>query len=134
MGALDGKVAIITGGARGTGAATARRFSEEGASVVVCDIRDELGAAVADEIGDTAKYIHLDVREAEEWRMAVDDTIEQFGRADVLVNNAAILHIAAIEETPLESYERVVNADVWSDGEFAPKLVGLRDQLMVPVR
>jgi 3alpha(or 20beta)-hydroxysteroid dehydrogenase len=98
MGRLDGKVAIITGGARGTGAATARRFTEEGASVVVCDIRDELGGAVADEIGDAAKYLHLDVRDAEEWRVAVAGTIEQFGRVDVLVNNAAILDVGSIAD------------------------------------
>ena len=96
MGTLDGKVAIITGGARGTGAVTARLLAEEGASVLVGDILDDLGEDVATGIGDAAVYRHLDVTEPDEWAAAVATAIERFGGLDVLVNNAAILHVGPI--------------------------------------
>ena len=100
MARLEGKVAIVTGAARGTGAAIARLFVEEGARVLVSDVRDELGEQVAADLGTAAVYRHLDVRDEEQWAAAVEDARGRFGgRVDVLVNNAAILKIASIAET-----------------------------------
>ncbi len=109
--ALDGKVAIVTGSARGTGEATARVFAEEGARIVLADILDDRGAAVAKDLGDAALYVHLDVTSEADWRRAVDATTAHFGSLDVLVNNAAILHMAAIEDTELSDFERVVRVN-----------------------
>jgi 3alpha(or 20beta)-hydroxysteroid dehydrogenase len=100
MGRLQDKVAIVTGSARGTGAAIARLFVEEGARVLVSDVRDELGEKLASELGRSAVYRRLDVRREADWQAAVDDIRSRFGgRIDVLVNNAAILKIAAIADT-----------------------------------
>ena len=111
MGMLDGKVAIVTGAARGTGELTASRFVEEGARVVLADIRDDLGEDVAGELGADAHYVHLDVTSETDWRLAVEETISRFGRLDVLVNNAGILLLAAIPETSLAEFERVVRVN-----------------------
>ena len=99
-GRLDGKIAIISGAARGQGAQEARQFVEEGARVLVSDVRDELGEKLASELGRSAVYRRLDVRREADWQAAVDDIRSRFGgRIDVLVNNAAILKIAAIADT-----------------------------------
>lgn len=111
MGMLDGKVAIVTGAARGTGEATARLFVEEGAKVVLADIRDDLGEGVARELGDGAHYVHLDVTSETDWRRAVEETIARFGFLNVLVNNAGILLLAAIPDTALAEFERVVRVN-----------------------
>ena len=90
---LEGKVAIITGGARGQGAAEARLFAREAAKVVIGDVLDEQGAKVADEIvksGGDALYVHLDVSKEEDWRLAIETTVSKYGKLNVLVNNAAI--------------------------------------------
>ena len=108
MAMLEGKVVIITGAARGTGAVTARRCAEEGASVLVTDVLDELAAEVAREIGDAARYCHLDVRSPDEWLAAVQTATEQFGGVDVLVNNAAILDVGPIAEMNVELLTRIV--------------------------
>ena len=110
-GMLDGKVALVTGSARGTGEATARLFAEEGARVVVADLLEERGRAVAKDLGDSALFVPLDVGSESSWESAVSAALERFGRLDVLVNNAAVLHIAALEDTTLESYERVVRVN-----------------------
>jgi 3alpha(or 20beta)-hydroxysteroid dehydrogenase len=99
MGRLDGKVAIITGAARGIGAATARAFVREGAQVLLGDVRDEAGEKTAAALGAAAGYRHLDVRDEAEWAGAVAAARERFGHVNVLVNNAAILEVATIEET-----------------------------------
>ena len=94
MGRLDGKVAIISGGARGQGAAEARLFAKEGARVVFGDIRDDEGRQVEAEIqelGGDAVYVHLDVTSEADWQRVVRDTIDRYGRLDILVNNAAII-------------------------------------------
>ena len=96
MGRLEGKVAIVTGASRGTGAVIARLFVEEGASVLLADVRDELGEKVAAELGERAQYRRLDVRRPEDWSSAVRATREAFGTPNVLVNNAAILDVVAI--------------------------------------
>ncbi|MFK7897343.1 MAG: SDR family NAD(P)-dependent oxidoreductase [Myxococcota bacterium] len=110
-GRLEGKVAIVTGGSRGTGEATARRFHQEGASVVIADVLDEAGEAVANDLGEGAAYFHLDVTSESDWEGCLADTKARFGRVDVLVNNAAILHIAPIEQTKLEDWERVTRVN-----------------------
>ncbi len=111
MGVLEGKVAIITGAARGTGAATARRFVEEGASVLLGDVLDDLGNEVAEGLGPSAAYLHLDVREPGHWSAAVGDVTDRFGGVDVLVNNAAILDVGAITDTDLEVVTRLVTVN-----------------------
>lgn len=110
-GRLEGKVAIVTGGSRGTGEATARRFIREGASVVLADVLDEPGRKVASELGDRALYVHLDVTSEAEWGACLEQTLARFGKLDVLVNNAAVLHIAPLEETQLADWERLVRVN-----------------------
>ncbi len=105
---FEGRVVIVTGAARGTGEVTARRFAAEGATVVVADIRDELGEAVAKGIGGTARYVHLDVTREADWARALDTLTRDLGRLDVLVNNAAILHLGPLAKTSLETWNRVV--------------------------
>ena len=111
MGRLDGKVAIVTGAARGTGETTARLFANEGARVFLTDVLDAAGEAVAKEIGGEAAYQRLDVSSESDWQTVVDRAVERFGRLDVLINNAGILHMAAITDTALEDYERVVRVN-----------------------
>ena len=110
-GKLDGKVALVTGSARGTGEATARLFVDEGARVAIADLLEERGRAVAKELGDAAIFVPLDVGSESAWESAVSAVLERFARLDVLVNNAAVLHIAALEDTTLEAYERVVRVN-----------------------
>ena len=91
---LEGKVAIISGGARGMGAAEARLFAKEGARVVIGDVLDDQGKQVEAEIAETggkATYVHLDVTSEADWANAVQTAIGSFGKLDVLVNNAGIL-------------------------------------------
>lgn len=107
---LEGKVAIVTGAARGQGEAEVRLFASEGASVIVADVLDEQGEKVADSIGKAATFAHLDVSSEEQWA-AVAEKAQEFGGADILVNNAAIIRPAAIEDTSLEEYMQVVNVN-----------------------
>ncbi len=107
MGRLDGKVAIITGAARGQGACEARLFVEEGARVVMGDVLDDEGRAVADELGDAARYIHMDISQESDWARALE-AAAGFGPLNVLINNAAVTHFAAIVDTTLEDWNRVV--------------------------
>ncbi|NKQ52978.1 glucose 1-dehydrogenase [Amycolatopsis sp. K13G38] len=106
MGRLEGKTAIITGAARGQGAAAARRFVEEGAKVMIADVLDEEGKALADEIG--ALYQHLDVSAEEDWTAAVERAVTEFGGLTVLVNNAGVLHFSELAKTTLADYERII--------------------------
>jgi 3alpha(or 20beta)-hydroxysteroid dehydrogenase len=117
MGLLDGKVAIITGAARGTGEATARKFVSEGARVVIGDVLDDLGSAVAADLADAAAYTHLDVTSPSDWARAVELTTSRFGLPTVLVNNAAVLIMKSIEDTTLDEYGRVLNINL--TGAFA---------------
>jgi 3alpha(or 20beta)-hydroxysteroid dehydrogenase len=111
MGRLDGKVALISGAARGMGRAEARLFAAEGAKVAVCDVRDAEGKAVAEAIGAAAIYQHLDVTSEDEWAEAVVATTSAFGKLDVLVNNAGIAEAAPLAEMTLDSYRRVTEVN-----------------------
>lgn len=105
MGRLDGKVALITGAARGTGAEIAKLFASEGAEVLLTDVMDERGEATANEVG--ATYKHLDVTSESDWRSAV----EQLEKLDVLVNNAAVLHLTSIDNTTDEIFDQVMRVN-----------------------
>ena len=111
MGRLEGKVALITGGARGQGEAEARLFASEGAKVLIADVLDEEGAKVAAEIGEAAHYIHLDVTQEDDWQAAVERAVASFGKLDVLVNNAGIVRTGLMESMELASYREVVNVN-----------------------
>ena len=107
MGRLDGLVAVVTGAARGQGEAEARLFAQEGAKVVLTDIRTEQGAQVAADIGEAARFVAQDVASAEGWAEVVRSTLEAFGRIDILINNAAIVRALRLEDTEPELYERL---------------------------
>jgi 3alpha(or 20beta)-hydroxysteroid dehydrogenase len=109
-GRLEGKVALITGAARGQGAAEARLFVQEGAKVLLTDVLDEAGEALARELGPAARYQHLDVSREDEWARAVS-AAERLGRLNVLVNNAAVLFAASIADTTLADYQRVIGVN-----------------------
>lgn len=96
-GRLDGKVALVTGAARGMGEATARLFVREGAKVALLDVQDELGESVATEIGKAALYQHLDVSDDGNWAVVVKTILERWGQIDILVNNAGLVHFTPIE-------------------------------------
>jgi 3alpha(or 20beta)-hydroxysteroid dehydrogenase len=108
MSRLQNKVAIITGAARGMGEATARLFIEHGAKVVIGDVLDEPGQALAKELGSNAKFVHMDVSNPADWQTAVT-AAQAFGPLNVLVNNAAIVHMASFKDTALADYQRVIN-------------------------
>ena len=109
MGRLEGKVAIITGGAQGMGAATAHMFAKEGAKVALGDVRD--GAAVATKIGDAAFFRKLDVTSDDDWTGMVAQTMERFGAIDILVNNAGLVHFTAIEDVKAEDALRIFSVN-----------------------
>ena len=106
MGRLSGKVALITGGARGLGESAVRLFVENGAQVVFGDVLEEEGNALAEELGEEATFLHMDVTREADWDRAID-TAQAIGALNVLVNNAAVVHMAAISDTTNEDYMRV---------------------------
>ncbi|BEL08304.1 SDR family oxidoreductase [Actinoplanes sichuanensis] len=113
MGRLDGKVALITGGARGMGKAHARHFVAEGARVVIGDVLDEKGQRVADGLGaDRCRYVHHDVTSSDQWAAAVDATLAAFGGLDVLVNNAGILRHAPVAEMDPAEFRQVIEVNL----------------------
>lgn len=116
MSMLSGKVAIITGGARGMGAATSRLFVQHGAKVAIADVLDEAGEALARELGDSARFFKLDVTSEESWAQVVADVEATFGPVDALVNNAGILMFKSILDTTKADYERVLGVNLV--GEF----------------
>jgi len=119
MGRLDGKVALISGGARGQGAAEARLFAQEGAMVVIGDVLDVEGTRVAVEIaeaGGDALYVHLDVTSEEDWRDAIEGAVSKFGKLNVLVNNAGIWRRGRVEDTTVEDWDAIL--DVNAKGVF----------------
>ena len=116
---LEGKVAIISGGARGMGATEARMFTKEGAKVVFGDVRDDLGKQVEAEINDSsgeAIYVSLDVTDLSSWQNAVDTAVSRFGKLDILVNNAGIVSNQSGDDATAEEWDRVM--DVNAKGVF----------------
>lgn len=111
-GRLAGKVALVTGAARGQGAAEAARFVAEGASVLLTDVLDEDGTALAAELGERAAYRHLDVTSEDEWEGAVAEAQERFGPITVLVNNAGILDFAPIPKVDVGRFRAVLDVNL----------------------
>ncbi|EGD54591.1 SDR family NAD(P)-dependent oxidoreductase [Gordonia neofelifaecis] len=112
MGRLEDKVAIITGGAKGMGEATARLMAREGAKVVIADVDDARGQALAAEIGDSAEYAHLDVSNESEWQAVVNGAVAKHGRVDALVNNAGILYMAGVADIELDRLNQVLQVNL----------------------
>lgn len=112
MGKLDGKVAVVTGGARGIGAEISRLFAAEGAKVVVADVLTQEGEALAEEIGDAALFMHLDVTDESQWAQVVAVAEQEFGPIDVLVNNAGIVAFGTIAEQELKSFQHVLDVNL----------------------
>lgn len=106
MGRLDGKVAIITGGARGQGASEARLFTNEGATVYITDVLVDDGAKTAADVGCT--FIEHDVTQPDNWKQVIDRVTGDRGRVDVLINNAGILYWETMTSTPLDMWERII--------------------------
>ena len=104
---LEGKIAIITGAARGTGEQTARLFVDEGARVVIADVLEEEGRAVANDLGSQAIFCRLDVTNEDSWSKTIGATREKFGHPNVLINNAGLLHMQALLETSAADVERL---------------------------
>ncbi|CAM4259446.1 3-alpha-(or 20-beta)-hydroxysteroid dehydrogenase [Mycobacterium basiliense] len=112
MGRVDGKVALISGGARGMGASHARLLVEEGAKVVIGDVLDDEGKALAAEIGAAARYVHLDVTQPDQWDAAVATATGEFGKLDVLVNNAGIVALGQLKNFDLDKWQKVIDVNL----------------------
>jgi 3(or 17)beta-hydroxysteroid dehydrogenase len=115
MGRVDGKVALITGGASGLGAEDARTLAREGAKIVITDVQDGLGAKIAAEIPG-AIYLHHDVRDERRWAEVVAETLKVCGRLDVLINNAGLVRFGSVEEMSYADYK--LQVEVMLDGTF----------------
>ncbi|WP_141577462.1 glucose 1-dehydrogenase [Actinomadura sp. WMMA1423] len=112
MGQLDGKVALITGGARGMGKAHVRRFLDEGAKVVFGDVLEDEGAKLAADLGDDVRFVRMDVSKEEDWQRAVQTATETFGALNVLVNNAGILRHKTIENMAVEEFRQILEVNL----------------------
>ncbi|MCV7222388.1 glucose 1-dehydrogenase [Mycolicibacterium elephantis] len=112
MGRVDGKVALISGGARGMGAAHARMLVAEGAKVVIGDILDNEGKALADELGSAARYVHLDVTDYDQWQAAVATATQNFGTLNVLVNNAGIVALGPLKTLDVKKWQNVLDVNL----------------------
>lgn len=116
MGRVDGKVALISGGARGMGESHARLLVAEGAKVVIGDIIDDRGKAVADELGSgpegPARYVHLDVTQPDLWQAAVATAMQDFGKLDVLVNNAGIVNLGQLKTFDLAKWQQIIDVNL----------------------
>ena len=109
MGKLDGKVAVITGGASGIGAAAVRLFVEEGCRVVIVDVQDDKGARLADELGKSSAYLHADVSRESDVSDAIAHVLSRFGRLDCLYNNAGLGGVSGpIAEIPVDGYDQTM--------------------------
>ena len=113
---LKGKLIVVTGGGAGIGAGISRACLAEGARVVLTDIDEDAGRALAREIGDAALFVRHDIADEDGWRQAIASTLDRFGRLDVLVNNAAICPVGSIEDTSLDTWRRVMRTN--ADGYF----------------
>lgn len=113
MGRMDGKVAIVTGGARGIGASQVRALAAEDARVFACDILDDAGGALVRELGEAVRYEHLDVRREEHWRRVLGVAEQSYGPVSVLINNAGVVEFATIEEQTPEAFQRVLDINLY---------------------
>ncbi|TVZ02185.1 SDR family oxidoreductase [Trebonia kvetii] len=113
MGQLDGKVALISGGARGMGAEHVRQFIAQGARVVFGDVRDDEGKALAAEVGSDGHYLHHDVTSEDEWAAAVSETVSRYGSLDILVNNAGIVRFGKIIEQAPEEFRKILDINLF---------------------
>lgn len=120
MGRLEGKVALVSGGARGMGAAHVREIVSEGGRVVIGDILDAEGEALAKELGGSARFIRLDVTSEKEWDAAVALAVAEFGKLNILINNAGICTGGSIQEFTLEEWNRIIGINL--TGQF----IGIR--------
>ncbi len=107
MNRVDGKVALVTGGARGIGGETARQLAQAGARVAITDVLAAEGQALAEELGADALFLQHDVTSEAEWAHVVGETVGQLGGLDILVNNAGVWERTVIEETPVEQFDRI---------------------------
>src|SRR6202044_1582866 len=112
MGRVEGKVALITGGARGMGAEHARLLLSEGAKVVIRDVPDDEGHSVARELGDNLHYLLLDVTQPEQWAFAVAEGVRRFGRLDILVNNAGVAGRKTVRKFELERWRHTLDVNL----------------------
>ena len=112
MGRVEGKVALISGGARNIGGASARMLVAEGARVVIGDLLDEEGQALADELGESARYVHLDVTSEQDWAAAVELTVGEFGRLTVLFNNAGIFNGGQLQRYQREQWQAMLDVNL----------------------
>jgi 3alpha(or 20beta)-hydroxysteroid dehydrogenase len=112
MARVDGKVVLISGGARGMGASHAETLVSEGARVVVGDILDDDGLAVAETLGPSAHFSHLDVTDPDQWDGAVEAAVQRFGRLDALVNNAGIVKMAPLRGSSLSDWQCVLDVNL----------------------
>jgi len=112
MGQLDGKVAIITGGARGMGKSHVQRFVAEGAKVVVGDVLEEEGAKLAADLGDAVRFLRMDVTQPGDWTAAVDLAVGTYGKLNVLVNNAGIIRHRATQDMDVEDFRRILDVNL----------------------
>ena len=116
MGRVDGKVALISGGAQGMGAEDARALVAEGAKVVIGDILDDKGEDLAEEINattpDSARYVHLDVTQADDWDAAVATAVNDFGKLNVLVNNAGTVALGLIGQFDMAKWQKVIDVNL----------------------
>ena len=109
---LENKVAFVSGGARGMGAAEAKMFAREGAKVVIGDVLDDVGKqteAEINELGGECLYVHLDVSSEESWTSAIAETVSRFGKLDILVNNAGVVSRVMLEDLSVAEWDRVMN-------------------------
>ena len=112
MGRVAGKVVLISGGARNIGGASARMLVAEGARVVIGDVLDDEGTALAEELGESARYVHLDVTSEEDWASAVAYTVAEFGRLDVLFNNAGIFNGGQLQRYAREQWQAMLDVNL----------------------
>jgi 3alpha(or 20beta)-hydroxysteroid dehydrogenase len=112
VGRVEGKVALITGGARGMGAAHAQALVSEGAHVLIGDVLDDDGYAFAETLGESAFFVHLNVADPDQWDRAVDAAVTRFGRLDALVNNAGIVKVGPLRGSSISDWQRVLDVNL----------------------